>query len=113
MSLGIKDTFDIFSDAISAAKPLMNAPITADSNASYMANYYMDSSGFTPQLDNTVFLCANICKNHGLTSSENAVYIDQIIDYYKDFVPSVQTSSVLNGEKTAKQILSEGVCDLA
>ena len=33
VSLGIKDTFDIFSDAISAAKPLMNAPITADSNA--------------------------------------------------------------------------------
>lgn len=86
---------------------------TADSNASYMANYYMDSSGFTPQLDNTVFLCANICKNQGLTDSENAVYIDQIIDYYKDFVPSVQTSSVLNGEKTASQILSEGVCDLA
>lgn len=86
---------------------------TADSNASYMANYYMDSSGFTPQLDNTVYLCANICKKHGLTASENAVYIDQIIDYYKDFVPSVQTSSVLSGEKTAKQILSEGVCDLA
>lgn len=86
---------------------------TADSNASYMANYYMDSSGFTPQLDNTVYLCANICKKHGLTSSENAVYIDQIIEYYKDFVPSVQTASVLSGEKTAQQVLSEGVCDLA
>lgn len=86
---------------------------TADSNASYMANYYMDSSGFTPQLDNTVYLCANICKNHGLTSSENAVYIDQIIEYYKEFVPSVQTASVLSGEKTVTQVLSEGVCDLA
>ncbi len=86
---------------------------TADSNASYMANYYMDSSGFTPQLDNTVYLCANICKMHGLTSSENAVYLDQIVDYYKDFTPSNQVSAVINGEKTAKQVLSEGVCDLA
>lgn len=86
---------------------------TADSNASYMANYYMDSSGFTPQLDNTVYLCASICKKHGLSSSENAAYIDQILDYYKDFTPSNQVSAVINGEKTAKQVLSEGVCDLA
>ncbi len=86
---------------------------TADSNAAYMSNYYMDSSGFTPQLDNTVYLCANICKKHGLTSSENAMYLDQILDYYKDFTPSNQVSLVLNGEKTAKQVLSEGVCDLA
>ena len=78
-----------------------------------MANYYMDSSGFTPQLDNTVYLCTSLCKKHGLTSSENAVYIDQILDYYKDFEPSAQVSSVINGEKTAKQVLSEGVCDLA
>lgn len=86
---------------------------TADSNASYMANYYMDSSGFTPQLDNTVYLCASICKKHGLSSSENAAYIDQILDYYKDFTPSNQVSAVIKGEKTAKQVLSEGVCDLA
>ncbi len=86
---------------------------TADSNASYMANYYMDSSGFTPQLDNTVYLCSEICKKHGLTSSENAIYIDQIIDYYKDFTPSSQVSAIISGEKTAKQVLSEGVCDLA
>ena len=86
---------------------------TADSNAAYMANYYMDSSGFTPQLDNTVYLCSHICKNKGLTSSENAVYLDQIIDYYKDFTPSNQVSAVLNGEKTVQQVLTEGVCDLA
>lgn len=86
---------------------------TADSNASYMANYYMDSSGFTPQLDNTVYLCASLCKKHGLAGSENAVYLDQIIDYYKDFVPSKQASEVLDGEKTAKEVLTEGVCDLA
>ena len=86
---------------------------TADSNASYMANYYMDSSGFTPQLDNTIYLCVNLCKKHGLTSSANAVYLDQIIDYYKDFVPSKQVSEVLDGKKTAKEVLTEGVCDLA
>ncbi len=86
---------------------------TADSNASYMANYYMDSSGFTPQLDNTVYLCANICKMNGITSGENATYIDQIVDYYKDFSPSNQVTSVIKGEKTAQQVLTEGVCDLA
>ncbi len=86
---------------------------TADSNASYMANYYMDNSAFTPQLDNTVYLCASLCKKHGLKDSENAVYLDQIIEYYKDFVPSKQVSEVLDGEKTAKEVLTEGVCDLA
>ncbi len=86
---------------------------TADSNASYMANYYMDSSGYTPQLDNTMYLCINICKKHNLTSSENAVYIDQILDYYKDFVPSVQVSKILSGEKTARDTIMEGAYDLA
>ena len=49
----------------------------------------------------------------GITSGENAAYIDQIVDYYKDFTPSNQVNSVINGEKTAEQVLSEGVCDLA
>lgn len=86
---------------------------TADSNASYMANYYMDSSGYTPQLDNTIYLCANLCKNNNLTDSENAVYIDQILEYYQTFEPSKQVSQILSGEKTVEEVLTEGVCDLA
>lgn len=86
---------------------------TADSNASYMANYYMDSSGFTPQLDNTIYLCAMLCKNNNLMESENAIYIDQIIEYYASFEPSKQVSAILSGEKTVNEVLTEGVCDLA
>lgn len=86
---------------------------TADSNAAYMANYYMDSSGYTPQLDNTMYLCINLCKKHDLMTSENAVFIDEILDYYKDFVPSNQVSQILSGEKTARDVISEGAYDLA
>lgn len=86
---------------------------TADSNAAYMANYYMDSSGYTPQLDNTVYLCVNLCKMNNIATTDNALYIDQIIDYYKDFEPSEQVSKVLGGEKTAAEVIMEGVYDLA
>lgn len=86
---------------------------TADSNASYMANYYMDSIGFTPQLDNAIYLCAVLCKNNNLMSSENSIYIDQIIEYYKEFSPSKQTAEIISGEKTAAEVLTEGAFDLA
>lgn len=86
---------------------------TANSNANYMSTYYMDSTGFTPQLDNTVYLCAKLCKDNNLTESENADYIDQILEYYTSFEPSKQVSSVISGEKTVKEVLTEGVCDLA
>lgn len=86
---------------------------TADSNATYMAQYYMDNSGYTPQLDNTVYLCASICKKNNLTGTTNAVYIDQIIEYYSSFDPSNQVAAIMNGEKTIEEVLTEGVCDLA
>lgn len=86
---------------------------TADSNASYMANYYMDNSGFTPQLDNTIYLCATLCKQNNLTGTTSAQYIDEIIQYYSSFEPSKQVSQILSGEKTIEQVLTEGVCDLA
>lgn len=86
---------------------------TADSNASYMSNYYMDSSGFTPQLDNTIYLCATLCKQNNLTGTTSAAYIDEIISYYSTFEPSKQVSQILSGEKTIEQVLTEGVCDLA
>lgn len=86
---------------------------TADSNASYMANYYMDNSGFTPQLDNTIYLCATLCKQNNLTGTTSAAYIDEILSYYATFEPSKQVSQILSGEKTIEQVLTEGVCDLA
>lgn len=86
---------------------------TANSNANYMSTYYMDSTGFTPQLDNTIYLCAKLCKDNNLAESENADYIDQILEYYTSFEPSKQVSSIISGEKTVKEVLTEGVCDLA
>ena len=78
-----------------------------------MAQYYMDSSGYTPQLDNTIYLCAQLCKKNNLSGTTNSAYIDQIIEYYSSFEPSKQVTAVLNGEKTVEEVLSEGVCDLA
>lgn len=86
---------------------------TADSNATYMAQYYMDNSGYTPQLDNTIYLCATLCKKNNLSGTTNSVYIDQILEYYSSFNPSKQVSAILNGEKTIEEVLTEGVCDLA
>ncbi len=85
----------------------------ADSNAAYIANYYMDSSNYTPQHDSTLYLCTMICKNKNIKTTENAAYIDQIVEYYTGYEPTHQVSSILSGEKTAQQVLTEGVCDLA
>ncbi len=85
----------------------------ADNNAAYLANYYMDSSSFTPQLEATLYLCTMLCKNNNITSSENASYIDQVVEYYGEYEPTAQTSAILDGTKTPEQVLTEGVCDLA
>lgn len=86
---------------------------TADSNAYYLYAYMGDSSAYTPQLNNTLYLCTYLAKTFGTSSSENAVYFEDILDSFSEEDLSEQVLSVVNGEKTVAEVLSEGVCDLA
>lgn len=85
----------------------------ADSNAYMLYAYMGDSSAYTPQLNNTLYLCSVLCRDKGKGTSENAIYIEEILSYYAEEDLSEQVLSVVNGEKTVEQVLTEGVCDLA
>ncbi len=85
----------------------------ADSNAYYLYYYMGDSSSYTPELNNTLYLCTYLCKEYGNATSDNAVYIDEILKSFSETDLSEQVISVTKGEKTVKQVLTEGVCDLA
>lgn len=86
---------------------------TADSNAYYLYAYMGDSSAYTPQLNNTLYLCTYLAKTFGTSSSENAVYFEDILDSFSEEDLSEQVLSVVNEEKTVAEVLTEGVCDLA
>lgn len=86
---------------------------TADSNAYMLYAYMGDSSAYTPQLNNTLYLCSVLCRDKGTGASENAIYIEEILSYYSEEELSEQVLSVISGEKTVEQVLTEGVCDLA
>jgi tetratricopeptide (TPR) repeat protein len=85
----------------------------ADSNAYMLYAYMGDSSAYTPQLNNTLYLCSVLCRDKGTGTSENAIYIEEILTYYSEDELSEQVLSIINGEKTVEQVLTEGVCDLA
>ncbi len=85
----------------------------ADSNAYYLYYYMGDSSSYTPELNNTLYLCTYLCKELGNATSDNAAYIDEILNSFSETDLSEQVISVTKGEKTVKQVLTEGVCDLA
>lgn len=85
----------------------------ADSNAYYLYAYMGDSSGYTPQLNNTLYLCTYLCREKGTASTDNAIYIEDILDSFAEEDLSEQVLAVVRGEKTVEQVLSEGVCDLA
>lgn len=85
----------------------------ADSNAYMLYAYMGDSSAYTPQLNNTLYLCSVLCRDKGTGTTDNAIYIEEILSYYSEDELSEQVLSVINGEKTVEQVLTEGVYDLA
>ena len=85
----------------------------ADNNAYYLYAYMGDSSAYTPQLNNTLYLCTYLAKQHGPITTENALYIDEILNSYSEEDLSPEVLSIINGEKTVKEVLTEGACDLA
>ena len=87
---------------------------TADNTAYYLAYYMGDSSAYSdPKLINTIYLCAYLSKDKGQASSENSVYIEDILASFTEEDLSDEVIAVVKGEKTVKEVLTEGVCDLA
>lgn len=74
--------------------------------------YYGDSSAYTVELDNTVYICAYLGKNFGEMTSEYAIYVNEILDSYEGVELSDKLNSIISGEKTVQQVLTEGECDL-
>ncbi len=84
----------------------------ANSTAYNLYYYYGDSSAFTVELDHTVYVCAYLCDKFGTKSTENAIYLSEILTQYAGVEFSNQVNSIINGEKTVQEVLSEGVRDL-
>lgn len=74
--------------------------------------YYGDSNAYTVELDNTVYICAYLCNKLGEMTTENAVYITDILSSYEGIELSDQLNSIISGEKTVQEVLTEGECDL-
>ncbi len=85
----------------------------ADSNAYYLYAYMGDSSAYTPQLNNTLYLCTYLAKTLGSGETENAKYFDDILASFDEVDLSQEVEWVVNGEKTVAEVLTEGACDLA
>ena len=87
----------------------------ANYNAYYVYEYYGDDSLFSDELDNTLYVCAHLCQLYGDGTAQYAGKLSEVLNSYsgalKEF--STQTKSILNGEKTAQQVLTEGAYDLA
>lgn len=86
---------------------------TADNVAYYLYAYMGDSSAYTPQLNNTLYLCTYLVKQNGTGTSENIAWVDDILDSFTEADLSEQTLAVIKGQKTVEEVLTEGVCDLA
>ena len=72
-----------------------------------------DSSAYTPQLNSTLYLCTYLCKESGKKDTENAQYIDDILASFSEEDLTEQVKSIIGGEKTVEEVLTEGGCDLA
>ncbi len=84
----------------------------ANTTAYNLYYYYGDSSAYTVELDNTVYICAYLCNKFGAMSSENAIYITDILASYEGVELSDKLTQIVNGEKTVQEVLTEGGCDL-
>ena len=84
----------------------------ANSTAYNLYYYYGDSTAYSVELDNTVYVCTYLCDKFGKKDTENAIYIKEILSQYEQVEFSDEVSSIISGEKTVQEVLSEGVHDL-
>ena len=81
-------------------------------NALYLYNYMNDRSTITPQLINTAYVCDVLAKKNGSAAAGSSMWISQLIDGMVDEELSERVLQAVNGEKTWKEVLTEGECDL-
>lgn len=74
--------------------------------------YYGDSNAYTVELDNTVYICSYLCNKLGEMTTENAIYITDVLASYEGVELSDKLNSIISGERTVQEILTEGECDL-
>ncbi len=84
----------------------------ANGTAYNLYYYYGDSTAYTVELDNTVYVCTYLCDKFGKKDTENAIYIKEILSQYEQVEFSDEVNSIISGEKTVAEVLSEGVHDL-
>lgn len=85
---------------------------SAENKAYYRYSYYSDSSGYTEELNATVYLCTYLCKEKGKKNTDNAQYIEEIMSSYKGQEFGETVDSIVSGKVTPKEALTKGVCDL-
>lgn len=85
----------------------------ADNNAYYLYAYMGDSSAYTAELNNTLYLCTYLAKTLGSGESENAGYFDDILASYEGAELSDDVKAIISGEKTVEEVLTKGACDVA
>lgn len=85
----------------------------ADNNAYYLYAYMGDSSAYTAELNNTLYLCTYLAKTFGSGETENAAYFDDILGSFSEEDLSKDVKAVISGEKTVEEVLTKGACDLA
>lgn len=84
----------------------------ANSTAYNLYYYYGDSTAYTVEIDNTFYVCTYLCDKLGKKDTENAIYIKEILSQYEQVEFSDEVNSIISGEKTVQEVLSEGVHDL-
>ncbi len=84
----------------------------ANSTAYNLYVYYGDTSAYSVELDHTIYVCAYLCEKYGTMETENAVYISEILSQYQQVEFSDEVNSIISGEKTVEEVLTEGVRDL-
>lgn len=85
----------------------------ADNNAYYLYAYMGDSSAYTAELNNTLYLCTYLAKTLGSGETENAAYFDDILGSFSEEDLSKEVKAIISGEKTVEEVLTKGACDLA
>lgn len=78
--------------------------------------YYLysmgDSSGYTDELINTVYICTSLAKKYGTGESENGGNIDSLLESYSQEEVSETAKNIVDGKITVEEIFTKGVCDL-
>lgn len=78
--------------------------------------YYLysmgDSSGYTDELVDTVYICTSLCKKYGTGKSENAAVIDELLESYSQEETSATAKAIVEGKLAPEKVFTEGAYDL-